>query len=94
MPRRRYSDDRIVRPYDPGDELPSGCFIFCGNSINLSRMAEQQELNYSYLWRIFNCQRQPSHRYAKKIAEYLGMTTAELFAALEPQSGSNAPAQE
>lgn len=94
MPRRRFTDDRIVRPYEPGDELATGCFLFCNRSINLHRMAEQEGLNYSYLWRIFNGVRMPSHAYAKKIAEYLGMTTVELFAALEPQSGSNAPAQE
>lgn len=60
-------------------ECAHGFIPFAGRFINLNRMAEAEGLDYHYLWRIFNGQRQPSLRYATRIAECLAMTQIEFL---------------
>jgi hypothetical protein len=69
--------------YDPSDGLVYGFIEFAGRAININRLAAQEELDYSYLWRVFNGYRMPSLAYATVLAQHLQMSRAELIAELD-----------
>lgn len=80
----------LMTDYDPNDGLVHGFSEFAGIAINLSRMSEQEGLDYSYLWRVFNGFRTPSVAFLDKIAPMLNMTRTTLLIHLDkvkrPQS--------
>lgn len=83
--KKRWRLDRYIRPHEPDDILMSGCIIFAGRQINLNRLATQEGMNYSYIYRVFRGLRVPSMPYAIKLAACLGMELGDFLRALDEQ---------
>lgn len=56
---------------------------FGGEYIDMRRLSEEEDLDYSYLSKVFNGSRPPGTRYAQRLGDALGMTRAEVYAAYD-----------
>lgn len=86
MARVRHRDTYILFERRGG---MSGFIEFGGRFVNIHHMAEAEGMDYNYLWRIFNRHREPSARYARHIAECIGMSYIDFLKALADRHASN-----
>lgn len=59
---------------------------FGGVAIDMKRLADEKGYDYSYLSKIFGGTRMPGPKFAKRLAEDLGMTLPDLYACCEQAS--------
>lgn len=83
MPRERrflyYAHDRSDLP----DTFPKGFVYLSGRFINVYQMHCVTGLDYTYLYRVFRGERQPSLKYAERIARALEMELPDFLRDLE-----------
>lgn len=73
----------LLPNYDPEDGLMTGFILFGTSAVHLHRMAAEEGFDYTYIWRVFNRQREPSLHYARRISKCLQMGLDAFLTELE-----------
>lgn len=77
------SQDYLMSRQEAGDTIPYGYTPFGPVLVQLRRLSEAKDMDYSHLYRVFHGQRQPGLQYARTLAECLDMPLSEFLTTLD-----------